>query len=303
LTGDKINKEWTGFAPESGSLNIPRAEMPQIKAEHRGAMVNFLNARGVTHGQESVDPTTLKPTQAEFSPAKVNKAKSFDGGDRSILISSDNHIVDGHHQWMAKLDKKEPINVIRLNKPIKELLSVVSEFPSAANAKGATEAKNATDLVSDKPAPAKETAPAENIGTPVPAPAETVQKAGESVAEKPVPVVDSGADSKAVTSDAPSVQTETAPSKGAASPITPESSKPAETPANAGEAITPAPERPAEPAPEPPPKPAPKPFTGKVTRKFKLDDGTEASLEFDAKTAIPEMRQRIASVKEFIACL
>ena len=37
--------------------------MPQIKTEHRGAMVNFLNARGVTHTEEDVDPGTLLPSE------------------------------------------------------------------------------------------------------------------------------------------------------------------------------------------------------------------------------------------------
>lgn len=140
LTGDKINKAWTKFAPDSGTLDIPRAEMPQIKAEHRGAMVNFLNARGIVSTQEEVPASSLKPTQQEFSPAKVKKAKEFKGGDRSILVSSDGHVVDGHHQWMAKLDANEPIKVIRLDAPISQLLDEVRQFPSSTQANGATTA-------------------------------------------------------------------------------------------------------------------------------------------------------------------
>jgi len=105
--------------------------MPQVKAEHRGALVQFLAARGITHQQEDVPASSLKATQAEYSPAKVAKAKTFEGGDRSILISADNHIVDGHHQALAKLETGEPIQVIRLNAPIRDLLPLVAEFPSA----------------------------------------------------------------------------------------------------------------------------------------------------------------------------
>jgi hypothetical protein len=140
LAGDKINKEWTRFADDSGSLNIPRADMPQIKAEHRGAMTNFLKARGITHTEEEVPASSLKPTQEEFSPAKVKKALGFEGGDRSILISSDNHVLDGHHQWLAKVEGDQPVKVIRLNAPIKQLLDDVREFPSATTANGATAA-------------------------------------------------------------------------------------------------------------------------------------------------------------------
>ncbi|MGI2079155.1 LPD38 domain-containing protein [Shewanella putrefaciens] len=142
LAGDKIDNEWTAFAPETGTLNIPRSEMPQIKAEHRGAMVNFMKARGVDHTTEEVPADSLKPTQAEFSPAKVKKALGFDGGDRSILVSSDNHVLDGHHQWLTKREKGEPIKVIRLNAPIKELINLAHEFPSSQTQAGATPTVN-----------------------------------------------------------------------------------------------------------------------------------------------------------------
>ena len=65
---------WSAFPKESGTLGVPRAEMPQIKAEHRGALTRYANARGVTHQAETVPAASLKPTQAEFSAAKVKKA-------------------------------------------------------------------------------------------------------------------------------------------------------------------------------------------------------------------------------------
>lgn len=139
IAGAKIDDEWTAFAASSGTLGVPRADMPQVKAEHRGALVNFLNARGIEHQEETVDPASLKPTQAEFSPAKVQKAKEYEGGNRAILVSADNHVVDGHHQWMAARDDDEQIRVIRLDAPIQRLLEVVPEMPSATTAEGATD--------------------------------------------------------------------------------------------------------------------------------------------------------------------
>lgn len=124
--------EWQAFTPDSGTKGIPRAEMPQIKAEHRGAMVNFLGARGIKADlAEEVAADTLKPTQAEFSTEKVKLAKAYQGGERSILISSDNHVLDGHHQWLNKLQGNAPVKVIRLNAPIDQLMETVKEFPSA----------------------------------------------------------------------------------------------------------------------------------------------------------------------------
>lgn len=127
---------WARFGNETGTLNIPRAEMPQVKAEHRGALVNFLNARGVAHEADTeVDPATLKPTQAEFSPQKVRKAINYQGGDRSILVSSDGYVLDGHHQWLAALEQGKPIKAIRLDAPIANLLPLTREFPSSTVSK------------------------------------------------------------------------------------------------------------------------------------------------------------------------
>ncbi|MEC5323317.1 LPD38 domain-containing protein [Aurantimonas sp. A3-2-R12] len=133
LGGGTIDGDWTSFRPESGTLNVPRSSMPQIKAENRGAMVNFLNARGIAHREESVPSASLKPTQAEFSAAKVEKAKDFTGGDRAILVSSDGYVLDGHHQWLARREAGEDVRVIRLDAPIRDLMAAVAEFPSATN--------------------------------------------------------------------------------------------------------------------------------------------------------------------------
>lgn len=131
IKGADIDGDWASFSKDSGTISVPRAEMPQIKAEHRGAMVNFLNARGVAHAEETIAADQLKPTQAEYSTKKVEAAKAFEGGDRSILISSDGHVLDGHHQWLAKRDAGGKVKVIRLDAPIRQLLDTVAEFPSA----------------------------------------------------------------------------------------------------------------------------------------------------------------------------
>ncbi|MCW1885620.1 DUF935 domain-containing protein [Luteolibacter flavescens] len=121
---------WEAFAADSGTLGIPRAEMPQIRAGDRAAMVQFLRARGITSAEETVDPAALMATQAEYSPAKVAAARGYRGGSRAILISQDDHVVDGHHQWLAALEKGEPIRVIRLMAPVTRILMMVHRMPS-----------------------------------------------------------------------------------------------------------------------------------------------------------------------------
>ena len=180
---------WTEFPQETGTLNVPRAEMPQVKTEHRGAMVNFLNARGVAHEQVEVDPASLKPTQAEFSQTKVQEAADRDT-DRSILISSDGHIIDGHHQAIAKLQNGKPVRAIKLNATADELLPLVREFPSSTvdeatnvqNAPQPAAAAQAKTPAGEAPAPAgRDAAPAS--GVPATPGAGDVQADGVALAE------------------------------------------------------------------------------------------------------------------------
>jgi hypothetical protein len=137
-----ISGEWQAFTPETGTKAVPRAEMPQIKAEHRGALTQFLGARGVTHEQVELTADELKPTQAEFSPAKVRGMVGADIG-RSILVSSDGYVLDGHHQWLAAKESGQPVKAIRLDAPIDELLPLAREFPSSTLEAGATEVAKA----------------------------------------------------------------------------------------------------------------------------------------------------------------
>lgn len=147
----KQDKEWESFGPES--LGIPRAEMPQIKAEDRAAMVQFLRARGIDYTPDvMMRPSQISPTQAEYSPEKVAKAKAYEGGDRAILISANGRIVDGHHQWLAAMETNpdEPIKVIVLDAPILQILETVKEMPSVTTAEGGTEQK-APSMAAEKP--------------------------------------------------------------------------------------------------------------------------------------------------------
>jgi N12 class adenine-specific DNA methylase len=141
LIGDPIDDEWTAFKPEA-TKGVPRADMPQIKAEHRGALTQFMLGQGIEHAQAEVNPADLKPTQQEFAPAKVAKAREFVGEDRAILVSSDGYVLDGHHQWLAKRETGVPIRVIAFNAPIEQLIGQAKEFPSALQADGATAVAN-----------------------------------------------------------------------------------------------------------------------------------------------------------------
>jgi len=121
---------WTRFPANSGTLGIPRSEMPQIRSGDRASMVQFFRARGVESRSETVPARSLKPTQAEYSPDKVSTAKGWKGGNRSILVSKDGHVVDGHHQWKASEEDGSDIQIIRLMAPITRVLMMAHRMPS-----------------------------------------------------------------------------------------------------------------------------------------------------------------------------
>ena len=156
VAGNKINDEWTAFSEQSGTLGIPRAEMPQVKAQDRGAMVNFLKARGIDSSNEVMPANAIKPTQAEFSPAKVQEAANRQDGNRSIIVSADGYVVDGHHQWMAQRQKGESVKVIKLDQPIGQVLEALKEMPSAQPEQardGATQAQQVQSEQTEKSKP------------------------------------------------------------------------------------------------------------------------------------------------------
>ncbi|WP_270175209.1 PLxRFG domain-containing protein [Diaphorobacter sp. ED-3] len=122
------------FAPETGTLGIARADMPQVPTQSHGGLVKHLNAQGIAHETTTVDAAALKPTQAEYSPAKVEAAKTA-GGDRAVIVSSDGHIIDGHHQAMAAAEDGKPVKAIVLDVPVEQALEAVKNSPSAAPAR------------------------------------------------------------------------------------------------------------------------------------------------------------------------
>lgn len=118
------------FVAETGTMGIPRAEMPQVPTANHGGLVKHLNAQGIAHETTTVDAAQLKPTQAEYSPSKVEAAKSA-VGDRAVIVSNDGHIIDGHHQAVAAAEEGKQVKAIVLDAPVEQALAAVKASPSA----------------------------------------------------------------------------------------------------------------------------------------------------------------------------
>lgn len=135
----KANREqssegMTAFPAETGTLGVPRSQMPQVPAQSHGALVKHLNAKGIAHDTTVVDAASLKPTQAEYSPEKVEAAKVAKG-DRAVIVSNDGHIIDGHHQAVAAAEEGKLVKAIVLDAPVEQALQAVKESPSANGGK------------------------------------------------------------------------------------------------------------------------------------------------------------------------
>ena len=162
--------EWQAFGPEA--LGIPRAAMPQVRSADRGELIDWLKGQGIRATTENVDANTLKPSQAEFAPAKVEAAKAEAAAARAagkpvrpVMVSSDGYVVDGHHQWLAAQAAGEQVPVIRLAAPFTQALSAIRKFPKVQKAGGAegsvaaaTSKPAAAQVAGQQPVPASSTA-------------------------------------------------------------------------------------------------------------------------------------------------
>lgn len=131
LKGSKPEGDEKPFAPDTGTLGIPRAEMPQVPTQSHGGLVKHLNSQGIAHETTTVDAAALKPTQAEYSPSKVAKAKEATG-NRAVIVSNDGHIIDGHHQAIAAAEDGKAVKAIVLDAPVEQALEAVKNSPSAS---------------------------------------------------------------------------------------------------------------------------------------------------------------------------
>lgn len=105
------------------------------------ALREALGREGVKITDESVPAAFLKASQNELNGAKVGgMALSMDAGTMppgSILVSSDNYVIDGHHRWAASVaqDYREDqslgelkMDIVRIDMPIQQILDYANAF-------------------------------------------------------------------------------------------------------------------------------------------------------------------------------
>jgi len=116
-------------------LKIPRTELPQIKSDDVPEFIKWLETLGVQSERiNNFDPKELIPIQKQINLDKVSgmvAKKGLDSlaSDKPVMVSSDNHLIDGHHRWYALYDLGHPeISVVKIDMPAEELISTMKSW-------------------------------------------------------------------------------------------------------------------------------------------------------------------------------
>ena len=118
-----------------GNLGIPRENMPQIEGETMTNFLKYHEEQGVTVEHTTMLAKELHPTQNEINQGMVlgivaaAKAGTFKPCEAEILVSTDGHVVDGHHRWAACAELDLPIHVAAVGTSIENLLATSKTFP------------------------------------------------------------------------------------------------------------------------------------------------------------------------------
>ena len=113
-----------------------RSEMPQLDGEQVEKFVEELQAAGLNVVRTSVEVGDLKPTQKHVDSDKVREMAENAGRGEfpkirdPVIVSSDFHILDGHHRWAAlrALSPRNIMQIIQVDLPIDDLVTLARRF-------------------------------------------------------------------------------------------------------------------------------------------------------------------------------
>jgi hypothetical protein len=115
-----------------------RKNMPQVDTQNLGKAMDMVSDKAkITKG--TISAGKLKKSQKELHQDKVEGiAKKFTspGKFKPLVISKDNHIVDGHHRWGAAIYKwgeDVKIPIIRIHLPIVQAIKLYKEIALKLN--------------------------------------------------------------------------------------------------------------------------------------------------------------------------
>jgi cytidylate kinase len=100
-------------------LTFARKEMPQIGASD--SFIKYLKSNDVESKRVRLDPNKLKSSQMEFDQNKIDGLRNTPSSN-PIIVSRDNHVIDGHHRWLADKLEGRQSDAYMCDLPVLELL-------------------------------------------------------------------------------------------------------------------------------------------------------------------------------------
>jgi hypothetical protein len=129
------------------SYSIDRSKLPQIRRDQHKHFLDFLESNSVSWIETTIRVNDILPTQNKLNLAKVREKKlKYAARDESVLkpllISKDNHLLDGHHLWKALLDTESNmlVSAYKINIDIEQLVDLALRF-------GGSEIKDINDQI------------------------------------------------------------------------------------------------------------------------------------------------------------
>lgn len=112
--------------PTNG-LGFSRKNLPQL-----GPSDEFLSniaKHGIKYKEVSVPSHKLKASQAEFQHDTIRQIMNNPRPTKSkVIISNDDHVLDGHHRWLANYNHGVNTQGVRVDMGIHDLIKLAKTF-------------------------------------------------------------------------------------------------------------------------------------------------------------------------------
>jgi hypothetical protein len=129
----------------ASTIDIDRADMPQIYEEYIPQYMDFLEEQGIdSRYQQGVQVGELRPTQKNISLPRMKRmlqrilngyytdseGKMLNPLKRVVIATKDGYLLDGHHRWASSLflSPKNTVDVLRVEANIKDLVPISKNF-------------------------------------------------------------------------------------------------------------------------------------------------------------------------------
>ena len=122
-------------------MRLSRMELPQIKSTDVPEFIEWLDEKGTDSLKTSMEVGELTPVQKEINLEKTDSmAAKHEEGEidlstgKPVMVSNDEYLVDGHHRWYAlrELDPNNRLDVVIIDAPILDLISLMKQFPKTS---------------------------------------------------------------------------------------------------------------------------------------------------------------------------